>query len=89
MTSKIKNLFQAVLFLAAIGGMTLFNGCAEEHRKQYKNQLQQLHQLLLKPPAPAPAEAAPAPAAADAAPAKTDSMDAAETKPTEPSVKQR
>lgn len=82
MTSKIKNLFQTGLLLAAICSMTLLNSCAEESTESSTE------------PAPAAAPAAeatpaPAPAAADAAPAKTDSMDAAETKPTEPSVKQR
>lgn len=82
MTSKIKNIFKTSLFLAAIGGMTLFNSCAEESAESNTE------------PAPAAAPApeatpAPTPAAADAAPAKTDSMDSAETKPTEPSVKQR
>lgn len=89
MTSKIKNLFQTGLFLAAIGGMTLFNSCAEESTESSTEPAPAAAPAAEATPAPAPAEAAPAPAAADAAPSKTDSMDAAETKPTEPSVKQR
>jgi hypothetical protein len=95
MTSKIKNLFKTSLFLAAIGGMTLFNSCAEESAESSTEPAPAAAPAAEATPAPAaeatpaPIEAAPAPAAADAAPAKTDSMDNAETKPTEPSVKQR
>jgi hypothetical protein len=89
MTSKIKNLFKTSLFLAAIGGMTLFNSCAEESAESSSEPAPAAAPAAEATPAPAPAEAAPAPAAADAAPAKTDSMDDAATKPTEPSVKQR
>jgi hypothetical protein len=89
MTSKIKNLFKTSLFLAAIGGMTLFNSCAEESAESSTEPAPAAAPAAEATPAPAPAEAAPAPAAADAAPAKTDSMDDAATKPTEPSVKQR
>lgn len=89
MTSKIKNLFQTGLLLAAICSMTLLNSCAEESTESSTEPAPAAAPAAEATPAPAPAEAAPAPAAADAAPAKTDSMDNAETKPTEPSVKQR
>lgn len=77
------------IMICCLSGMVLFNSCASEGEKSEEPAATET-----PAPAPAPAEAAapaadaaPAPAPAEAAAPTGDSMDKADTKPTEPSKK--
>ncbi|MBL7753818.1 MAG: hypothetical protein JNM44_05015 [Chitinophagaceae bacterium] len=82
---------KAGIIICCLSGMVLFNSCASEGEKSEEPAATEAPAPTEAAPAeaaaPAPAEAAPAPAPAEAAAPADDSMDKAETKPTEPSKK--